>query len=171
MTAHFKKPLSRFGKVEWTIMCSIESYSIIRSIIGKDAESINRSDTIFINGRVRSPDEFHNHLLQINVYKNDKQIVGSDNPPYLGIGGFTFISASEEIEEDCFIIDQPIQPNLFEDIVQSLLCECGNKNVSHEIHFKVVGLLNEWDRKGSLDVTEFKFELHYLPNHLKNPNR
>lgn len=164
MTAHFEKPTSRFGPVEWTLMCPIESYSIIRSISAKDADSINRHDEIKITGRIHYPDEFHNHRFQINIWKTDKKIVENDNPPYFGIGGLTFVDASQGIEEDCFCVDQPIQQSFFEDIVQSFLAASTNEGIFFEIHLKVIGLLNEWNRKGSLDVTEFKF-VHYLPNH------
>ena len=157
MTAHFEKPTSRFGRVEWTLMCPIESYSLIRSISAKDANSINRRDNLLINGRVRYPDELHDHHIQIDIWKTDKQIVGNENPPNLGIGGLTFIGASEVIEEDSFYIHQPIQPSFFEDIVQSFLSGYNYECISHEIHLNVIGLLNKWDRKGALDVTEFKF--------------
>ncbi len=168
MTAHFEKPASRFGQIEWTLMCPVESYSIIRSIVGQDADSISRHDNILINGRVRYPDELNNHPFQINIWKSKKQLIGNENPPYLGIGGLTFVGASEGIEEDCFSIDQPIQQSFFEDIVQSLSCDCGNRGVFHEIHLKVIGLLNDWDRKGSLEITEFKLESHFISNHPRN---
>lgn len=164
MATNYVKPASRFDQVEWKMICPVESYSIIRSIAAQDPKSINQHDKIRIEGRLRNSGKLHNHLFELCIWKSDTQIIGNENPPHLSIGGLTFVGASEGIKEDCFCIDQPIQPNLFEDIVQSFIYKIGNRDVFHEIHLTVIGLLNGWNKKGSLDVTDFRLELHFLPN-------
>lgn len=159
MTKNYKQPTTPYGRVNWKLMCPIESYMISRSISAEKPDVLNRHDSLLIDARVRFPKELYAHSIQIDFWKTNKPHISSDNRPHIAIGAFSFIEKSEYIDEDCYYIDQPAQPDFFEDIVRSLLDTDLDDGIFREIHIEVIGLLNEWDRSGSLDVKKIELQL------------
>ena len=155
MPGNWKKPKYEWAPVEWEVFCPIESYSVSKSISAGEQETIARHDSLMINARVRFPEDLKGHKIDINLYKSEKVVFLEDDPPHKGIGALTFIEKGEHIEENVFYVDQPGQPLLFDEMGKSLLESESAVHVRREIRLKVIGLMNEWDRTGYLEVTEF----------------
>jgi len=151
MTKNYKPPATRFGKDSWSLLCPIQSYRVTRGLFAEKPDVLKREDTLRIHSRIIYPDELSSHRVEINITKTNKPFTTSDNPPHIAIGAFALI------EEDYYSVQLPAQTDYFEDIVRSLVDTDSSDGISRELWVEVIGLLNEWDRSGHLDVTKIEF--------------
>lgn len=97
--------------------------------------------------------------FKCNSVRAKRRLLEKIIPPHKAIGALSFIEKSDHINENCFFVDQPVSPTFFKELTKTLLESESAKHIRREIHLNVIGLMNEWDRTGYLDVTEFKLVL------------
>ncbi len=152
------------GADTWTIMCPVDAYSLERKLSVDDSKSSILSTHLHLHCNIRYPDELTDSFIEIAIWQSDEPIVADDiDEDYVGVGVFQSLDSDvpdnllfkefEPNQRGSFHLAIPVDSSTIREFGDMLVQTEGNPHLKREIHAEIAGLLNEWDGKGSLCVT------------------
>lgn len=176
-TIHYKPSL--VGADTWTIMCPINTYTFERKLSVDDAKSRVLRTHLLIHCNIRFPDEIADSFIEIAIWQSDESIIADDiDEDYTGVG--VFHSLNREAPDNLlfkefqpnqrgnFHLAIPVDSDTLREFGDVLVQTEGNTHLHREIHAEVAGLLNEWDGKGNLCVTNLSLVVSGREQHDEN---
>ena len=148
-------PSSVLGKVNWTISCHVTSYSVKLSSEGAEDSAISYHRSLLIDGMVRYPEEFEEVAVQIHVWSVEKPLSEPSYAGYVAIGKIEYLAPIDEDGYSGLFVSHPLEASRFTETVDFIHKTEITQRARLAIEFDVIGLLNDWNKTGALDVTRF----------------
>jgi len=163
-TKHYKQSLT--GYDTWTIMCPVKTYSFERKLSIDDSKSRVLTTKLLLHCNIRYPNEIAESFIEICIWQNDEFVVADNiDEDYVGIG--VFYPLGREVPENLvskqfqsnqqgnFGLSIPLDSDTIQEFGDALIQSEANPYLHREFYADIAGLLNEWNGKGNLCVTNF----------------